>query len=812
MNKKHFASIAISLIFLNSIASPWAVACAPDYDKAVFVCWIHPDFPLTTYAAGDLGIIQVGWARSYLCVAYRYLTGQGLVRDERTSVEHMWIKRLSAESPTMEFLAGDAMKQYIDLRCKILKINFDQSTNLYYELMHFSRENNIGTDSFVEALATLQALVKHYGPSSNAVLEWINGQDCVYGLNKAKKVTVPAPLKAVCEKPLQEDRDYQRAAATFYLGNYSKACDMFKSIASDKQSSRFSIASYMVARCRAYRSMCAGAPETRPEVIASLEKQAVLEANFERKEDLIDLSGWLRTNSDSDGITFERLVQSVTSRVNEPLAAASFGHNVSNLTYMMTQSVLDPTANSPSAKKESSGLKIEEHDLTDWLNTIYDGYDPFSQTTEELAAAARENSDPTDREWIKQEQARLSNQQALLEQRANHALKQWRERHSIQWLVAVMLCGGLRAADRADAFAAAEQLPPDSPAYQTASFYIIDALSERGELEKARKRLKSVMTNKERMPLSTANLFKSQQLFLSTTTDDYLSAACMRLMPSANATVLLPSDWKKYESQPASVPVLSGWDDHVARDLNRNLPYSLWLKLAHRTDLSANLHARIICAVWLRSLFLGRTKDTEQFSIELARAYPHLASRIANFKNLPAGREKQFALASLVLGNYGMSPYVDSGLPRFAMKINEFNYYQENFWLPLQSNTSADEEQTPWKSTVKGANCPNAALMTTYYKQGITRLLTESQKQEAEAERRQLEKCHPSALLGQAVLDEVSANSSAPDLPELLYKIVKLPLWSGSSETGSRYSKKALVVLKERYPQSKWAKKVRSSY
>ncbi|MDR3614583.1 MAG: hypothetical protein P4L53_13570 [Candidatus Obscuribacterales bacterium] len=812
MNKKYIIPIAISLILLNSLENLQAFACAPDYDQAVFVSWIHPDFPLKNYAAGDLGIIQTGWARSYLCVAYRYLTGQGLVKEEQSSIERLWVKRLSAEFPILEFLAGDAMKRYIDLRCKVLKIKSPQSTNLYYELMHFSRDNDIEADSFVEALATLQARIKHYGENSNAVLEWINGQDCVYGINKAKKMTVPEPLNSVSDKTLREDRDYQRAAAKFYLKDYFNACDMFKSLARNKQSSRFPVVSYMVARCRAYSSLCAGAPESRSEVIASLEKQAALETHFERKEDLIDLIGWLRTSSQNQGEDFDNLVQSVTSRTTSPLAAASFGHNVSDLTFLITQSMIDPAATSPYDIKEHSDLKVEEHDLTDWLDTIYDGYDPFSQTPEELAAAARRTSDPGDGQWIKQEQERLSKHRALLEQRANHALRQWRTHHSIQWLVAVMLCGGLRSAERADALSAAEQLPPESPAYLTASFYVIDALSARGELEKARKILKSIMTSKEHMPLSTANLFKSQQLFLSTTPDDYLSAVCMRLIPSANAEVLLPSDWKKYESQPGSIPVLSGWDEDVARDLNRNLPYSLWLKLAHRTDLPANLHARVTCAVWLRSIFLGKTKDTEQFSIALAKAYPNLALTIEKFKNLPPGREKQFALASLILENYGMSPYVDAGLPRFAKKIDEFNYYQKNFWLPLPSKDSSDDDQNPWKSTVKGANSPNAELMTAYYKPGITRLLTADQRKEAERERQQIEKCHPSAFLGRAVLDEVSANTSAPELPELLYKIVKLPLWSGSSETGSRYSKAALLALKAHYPQNKWAKKVRYSY
>jgi len=795
------------MLFVSS--NSVAFACGPDYDKAVFVSWIHPDLPLKNYAAGNLGILQSGWARSYLCVAYRYLTDQRLLKDEQESIERLWINRLSNEFPQTDFISGDAMKQYIDLRSKVLNTKSDQSWELYRELRDFCDKNNIGDNSFVEALATLRVRIKQHGEHSSAVREWLRGQDCIFGLNKLHEVTVPEPLKIGIDKTLKEDRDYQRAAATFYLCDYFKALKMFKLMAGDETSTRHALSIYMVARCRAESCMCAGASETPTQVIASLEKQIELESDLGKKEDLIDLIGWLRVKSESNQDNFDRLVRLVSSRGSGTVASASFGRNVADLTCTIAQSTC--TEQSPAKKTEHAKLKLMEHDLTAWLNTVYDAYDPYSQTPEELASMAHQY--PSENGWIKELRDRSAKHQAVLDQHAAFALSQWRTNHSIHWLVAVMLCGGLRPADRADALAAAEKVPPQSPAYQTTAFYVIDALSARGELEKARQRLATVMGKENELSISAANLFKSQLLSLSTTCEEYLTAACMRLVPSSNSEVLLPSDWKRYELHNNTVPALSGWDDEVARDLDYNLPYSLWVKLAHRADLPANLHTRIVCAVWLRSIMLGKTQDTKQLSQELTRSYPILGSKIKKYQDLLPGREKQFALASLVLGNYGMSPYVMAGLPRFAMKINEFNYYRENFWIPLQaSTTSPDNDETPWKSTVKGGSCPDSALMHAYYKGGITRLLSASQKQEAAAERFQMDKCNASMLLGQPVLDEAKANPATPELPELLYKIVKLPLWSGDSKTGSRYSKLALQVLKERYPQDKWAKKVRYSY
>jgi hypothetical protein len=758
-------------------------------------------------------------ARSYLCVAYRYITDQGLLKDEQVSIERLWVKRLSSALPQPDF-AVDSMKQYADLRAKVLKTNTNKSWDTYRDLNSFCDKNRIGANSFVEALATLKARIKQYGESSATVNEWLRGQDCVFGFTDHDKVIVPAPITDATDKTSKEDRDYQRAAATFYLCDYFKAHDMFELMARDKSSPRHALLSYMVARCRANSCMCAGAPETSATVIASLEKQSETETTFERKEDLIDLIGWLRRNTESDQEIFDRVVKSVSSRPGEPSISASFGHNVAALTFTLTQqadSKDEPAKDSPEKGSEEKNAKalanVMDHDLTAWLNTIYDGYDPYVETSDQITSLVRRY--PKESGWIKEEQERFAKHQAVLNKHAAFALSQWRSKHSIQWLVAVMLCGGLRPEERADAFAAAEQIPAQSPVYQTASFYVIDALIARSELDKARARMASVMTQKDQMPLSAANLFKSQQLALSTTCDEYLTAACMRLTPSCNSEVILPADWKRYEFQNSTVPPLSGWDDLVARDLDFNLPYSLWIKLADSSDLPANLHARIVCAVWLRSIMLGKTEDTERLSQELAKAYPSLAAKIRWYQDLGTGHEKRYTLASLILGNYGMSPYVMAGLPRFAKKINEFNYYRENFWIPIQKSTTStdnDDDDHPWKSIVEGADSPDSKLMHAYYKTGMTRVLSKSQQQSAAAERDQMEKFHPSILLGQAVLDEARKNPNDPELPELLYKIVKLPLWSGDSSTGSKYSKAALLVLKERYPQSKWAKKVRYSY
>jgi hypothetical protein len=60
MNKRASALI-LALLTLSLSTNNFVFACAPEYDRASFVSWVHPDLPLKNYAAGNLGILQSGW-------------------------------------------------------------------------------------------------------------------------------------------------------------------------------------------------------------------------------------------------------------------------------------------------------------------------------------------------------------------------------------------------------------------------------------------------------------------------------------------------------------------------------------------------------------------------------------------------------------------------------------------------------------------------------------------------------------------------------------------------------------------------------
>src|SRR5260370_34212541 len=83
---------------------PKASACGPYFEEAVFTRPDHPDYPLAHFAQGQLGIIQPTYARSYLVVAYRYLSGIPLGANEQQAAAALWDERLNHTESASESL------------------------------------------------------------------------------------------------------------------------------------------------------------------------------------------------------------------------------------------------------------------------------------------------------------------------------------------------------------------------------------------------------------------------------------------------------------------------------------------------------------------------------------------------------------------------------------------------------------------------------------------------------------------------------------------------------------------------------------
>lgn len=754
-----------------------ALACAPVFPQAVMVNGTHPDFPLKLFAAGNLGIIQPGWARSYLCVVYRYLNDKPLSASEQRSIVRLWHRRLINASLYTGELGFDEIEKYLDLRAKVTGIAAGKTPSLYSTVDSYRYSQKIGLNAFAVARETLGQRINKYGLKSAQVREWLRAQDIVFGISPGK-IRIPQPLLSSADPLQKADRAYQIAAATFYANDIPKAESLFLKIAQDKSSPWSKLASYMVARCKtnlALNSKDAHAVKAAISCITDALRENTDEVTG---EDLLDLQRPLTYMGRPGGDLLKELASKVSTG-----NSARFGGDVGDITYLLDEGASTGDGTGARDNRQTTNTP----DLTDWLLCMQSRDDECSYYSED-------------------EQKKFKTEN---EERSKHSLEMWRKTKTIPWLVAAVSANGLEKDTVADLKRAALKVPAGSKAFLTMRYYLADEMIKSGKSAEARAQLLKLLGQKD-LPPSSRNLFSMQMGSASESADQYLIHSVQAPAGICSDFNLLPANFMDLEKRADFHVDPARFDETVAGDLNKNLPLSLWVRLARDRSLNPQLRGLLLRATWLRAHLANRKDVAKQLEPDLAVAAPVIAPALRKYQQANSSDARRFLLASLILRFYGMSPYLDGGVERHGLPLQEFDWYNANFWLPLQSGSKQEEANDASsydESVVFAGSDKIRAMMNDYSKKGIDRFLTPQQRAEAAEERNQIANNHPSRFLGEPVLRWAATHPADPSVPELLYRINRLPKWSGQSKTGSEYSKKAYTMLHSRFAGNQWTRK-----
>lgn len=219
------------------------LACGPFLPQATFTYSLHPDFPLENFAGGELGILQPKYARSYLYVAYRYLTGLDFDNNEQKAVVTFWKDRLYNAWKSPEWI-----DKWLAARNRVPGLPPVSEIKIYSTL-EYSWYTNCLEDAFQSATKTLEQRIKQFGANSNEIRDWVRAQDLVFA-QCSKNDAIPALLSRTVHPLLRADRTYQIAAAHFYARHFDIAEKMFLEIAKDTSSPWSLISPYLVARAQ----------------------------------------------------------------------------------------------------------------------------------------------------------------------------------------------------------------------------------------------------------------------------------------------------------------------------------------------------------------------------------------------------------------------------------------------------------------------------------------------------------------------------------------------------------------------------------
>jgi hypothetical protein len=583
---------------------PQASACA-FAPETYFTFTNHPDFPLKQFAAGDLGILQPGYARSYLLVAYRYLVGKPLTKQEQDGAVALWEQRMDSRSSTCD---NDIASVWLTARGAVPGIGKVDTIAPERQIPGPAYQTicNCQSDAFTTAARTLKTMLAKYGPQSDAVKEWIKAQDQVfancygpsYGEKESDYPKIPQPLDST-DDFLKHQRQYQIAAANFYAMRYPEAISQFEAIAADASSPWQKLAAYLHVRAMIRLATVQEGPD----------------------------NNWLNTA----GQTIDRLLQQpqYTSLKDDLQALANYVHarlapeqHVENL---LTQQWDKNTLN----------------ELTKTVdNIVHDDGNGEPLPYDKLPDSIK-RFEPID--WA------FTFQRSDAAARA-HALKRWQERQTTPWLLAV--ASVVNAKDpAASAVLRAANSDIASPARWTLFYHANRLKLQQGKETEVRQALDRVLASPPAdLSLSSLNALKLQRLALATSLDELIRFGIQTptYLGSTGFVEQVPDDVQAYENKTAK-PEKPLFTADFGMIVDGKLPVAMLAQLAQNQAIPTELRAHLAWTSWVRAILLDNQAVAKQLAQTMRPFNKAKQALIDRYLAAATPEERKFAAALLML-------------------------------------------------------------------------------------------------------------------------------------------------------------------
>jgi len=746
------AALALAMLLLFT-ARP-AGACGPFSLDAVFTFTAHPEFPLDKFAAGEIGIVQPSFARSYLFVSYRYLSGNGFNQSEQKALVSLWNDRLNYSWPDFD---EEYPKPWLAAREKIAGLPPAPKIGTYRRREkpnEYESYLNCQQDAFETAAATLDQRMKKYGRDSALIKDWIAAQDQVFA-NCSDGKTIPAAAPPEADSLLRADRAYQIAAANFYAGDFETAKSEFAAVAEDQSSPWRTTAAYLIARSW-LRIAGLGPAEKKNEALAQSEAQL-------RK--LLDDRGFAAIHPAAKRLlALVRLRLHPEERAHE-MAVALVKRNNETLkqdlwdyTVLLDQLVGDDSSDS----HKVLSAELQADDLTDWIDTI-------------------ETAGP----------------EAL-----DHALQRWQGTSSLPWLVAALGKVKPNHPQAAALLSAAAKVDPAAPAYASTVFHQIKLALEAGKFAEARSQLDALLVGrKHTLPVSSLNLFLSLRMRLAKNLTEFLTYS--QRQPAALSYNDDGREQPADLSEDSELKELSGrtfFDVDGRRSFNERLPTSVLLEAAESKALPVHLRRDVAQAAWLRAALLDQPDTARALVPTLKALFPEMKPLLEDYQGALTEASK-FSAIYVWLKTPGFQPVVTSGIGR-RTPLNEQDSLRDNWWCGAafrpEPAAAGEEEKT---ESVALAVSERSALQSPAF-------LTVAQKTAARDEYRRLMALGsaPNYLCRQ-VIQWAASHPDDPRVPESLHLAVRTTRYGCTDKESGRWSKAAFDLLHRRYANNEWTKK-----
>lgn len=611
--KKPFA-IALSLAFLFNLSASPGESCAFG-GGPYFTYTLHPDFPMSKYAAGQMGILDHNYARSYLMVAYRYLTNKPLSKVEQDGFLELWKERLDAASSSC---AGDP-SSWLKLRATVPGVSKLETLdterpvnkdNLYESYC------NAQTNAFVTAADSLKKMIAKYGIGSEQVKDWVKAQDEVFSncgspiySEKIPIAAIPAALPENADPNLKRERAYQIAAANFYAQNFDAARKDFEAIAADADSRWKEAAGYLAVRSMIRQATLVKQMNTKL-LEQAAEKIQTLLANpsyATLKEDLVSLANFVAVRVTPD------------AHLNK-LSSEKFDRTTVEEITKTLDNYLDPDNSATEVKYTEVPAVLKKNEMIDWILTF--------QATDEAST--------------------------------KHAIDRWKQTHSSAWLLAAI--AGVDWDDQnANALIAAARADKSNFAKWTL-FYHINRLEDGQNKKTAVKAAldKVLSAPPADLPAGSLNTLKTLRLPSSSNLDEFLRFGIQKPLAicSDGGVPQVPDDAADMEGKGKTPPEFT---DQAASVLNNKFPLSILRQVATNKLVPADLRNNVAWTSFVRAILIGDEAEAKNLAVVTQPLNKAKSKYFAAYLSAPTPEDRKFAAALLMLHFSSAQPNATAG-------------------------------------------------------------------------------------------------------------------------------------------------------
>jgi hypothetical protein len=602
---------------------PEIESCGPFLPSAQFG---YINNPSSEFMKGELGVLQPGYYRKNLVVAYRYLTGERLTPEEIDAISP------KSEPPEtypkgFENTGSLSIARWLKTRSAVAGVG--RAENIQWERVAgedggtYRAFRNCLDGAFENAAATLEARIKSWGPSGPLTVDWVRGQDEVFancGGDKwdwnAKPPRIvraefhaPAPLGPGAEPLLAADRRYQTAAALFYGEKYEESAEAFRAIARDSNSPWRGMGQYLAARALIRGATVGGNNDLLGAAEAALKSVLENPAQASVHDSARGLLNFVKGQARPQ----DRMVE-LGGLLSKPQPGAQFRQSLTDFTMLWDR---------------DNQARSDRIDLADWITT-FQGRNP------------------------------------------EHAIERWRAGGGEAWLVAALT--SVNPADPAapELAEAARKITPASPAYASAAYHGIRILTARNARDEARKWAGEAVATP--VGVSAHNAFLAERMALARNLDEFLRDAARTPVAATDTT---PDE--RIDAQGLKLDADPALDSDAALIFNQRLPLESWRQAAAGAILTTRLRGEVAQAGWVRAVLLGRSAQARSMAQLTARLRPALADEMRKYADEQTEPAATFQAAYTMLRNPGLRPLLLTGFGRLTT-VERIDDLRDNWW------------------------------------------------------------------------------------------------------------------------------------